>query len=50
MTTKKVYWGLGREIIDFEENLTKTHWGVKKYESHERLYVRELHGDLEQDL
>jgi len=28
----------------------ETRWGVKKYESHKRLYVRELRGDLEQDL
>ena len=34
MTIKKVHWGLGREIIDFEESLPETRWGVKKYESH----------------
>ena len=50
MTTKKVYWGLEREIIDYEESLTETHWGVKKYESHKRSYVRKLRGDLERDL
>jgi len=40
VTTKKVYWGLGREIIYFEESLPKTHWGVKKYESHEIICQR----------
>jgi len=50
VTTKKVHWGLGREIIDFEESLPETRWGVKKYESHKRSYVRELRGDLERDL
>ena len=50
MTTKKVHWGLEKKIIDFEESLTKTRWEVKKYESHKRLYVRELCGDLERDL
>ena len=48
VTTKKVHWGLGREITDFEESLPETHWRVKKYESHERLYVRELRGDLDE--
>jgi len=47
LTTRKVHWGLKREIIDFEETLLETRWGVRKYESHKRLYVRELHGDLE---
>jgi len=47
VTTKKVYWGLGREIIDFEESLPETRWGVGKYESHKRSYVRELRRDLE---
>ena len=30
VTTKKVHWGLKREIIDFEGSLPKTHWGVIK--------------------
>ena len=34
------------EIIDFEESLLETCLGAKKYISHERLYVRELRGDL----
>jgi len=50
VTTKKVHWGLEREIIDFEESLPETRWGVKKYESHKRLYVRELRENLERDL
>ena len=36
--------------MDLEESLLETRWGVKKYESHKRLYIRELHGDLEKDL
>jgi len=36
VTTKKVHWGLERDIIDFEESLPKTRWGVKKYESYKR--------------
>jgi len=47
VTTKKVHWGLEREIIDFEESLPETRLGVKKYESHKRLFVRELRRDLE---
>jgi len=39
--------GTERKIIDFEEGLLETRWGAKKYESYERLYVRELCGDLE---
>ena len=50
VTTKKVHWVLKREIIEFKESLPETHWGVKKYESHKRLYVRELCGDLKRDL
>ena len=34
VTTKEIHCGLGREIIDFEESLSETRWGVKKYESH----------------
>jgi len=34
VATKKVDWGLEREIVDFEKSLLETHWGVKKYESH----------------
>ena len=29
MTTKKVHWGFGKEIIDFEESLLETRWGAK---------------------
>jgi len=36
VTTKKVHWGLEREVIDFEESLPETRWGVEKYESHKR--------------
>jgi len=50
MITEKVHWGFEKEIIDFEESLLETRWGVKKYESHERLYVRELRRNSEQDL
>jgi len=42
VTTKKVHWGLKREIIDFEESLLETRWGVRN-ESHKRLYVRGNH-------
>ena len=30
MTTKRVHWGLEREIIDFEGSLPETRWGVRK--------------------
>jgi len=30
VTTKRVHWGLEREIIDFEESLPETRWGVRK--------------------
>jgi len=30
VTTKRVYWELEREIIDFEESLLETRWGVRK--------------------
>ena len=30
MTTKRVYWGLEREIISFEESLTEARWRVNK--------------------
>ena len=29
VTTKRVHWGLERKIVDFEESLSKTHWGVR---------------------
>ena len=47
VTTKKIHWGLEREIIDFEDSLPKTRWGVKKYESCKRLSVRELRGKID---
>ena len=49
VTTKKVHWELRREIIDFEESLAETRWGVKKYEFHymsEVIIRGELRGDL----
>jgi len=30
VATKKVHWALERKIVDFEESLPETHWGVKK--------------------
>ena len=30
VTTKRVHWGLEREIIDFEGSVQETRWGVKK--------------------
>ena len=30
MTTKRVHWGLDREIINFEESLREARWGVNK--------------------
>jgi len=44
VTIRKVHWGLERKIIDFKESPSETHWGVRKYESYKRLYVRELSG------
>jgi len=33
MTAKRVYWGLEREIINFEGSPPETRWGVKKLNS-----------------
>jgi len=43
VTTKRVHWGLEREIIDFKESLLKKLTVELENESHKRVYVRGNH-------